>query len=279
VGDQVLVLRFDPPAALAAQRAYVDKGALFVPAPDPLPEPFAELDVRIDAGPGLRVQTRTRVVQMSPQGIALAFVDLGAAKAALQPLFDAVGTVAPGASLPRPAVTWLAAGEPEVPAAAAPAAGPADSPDDAGDAPDGSDSAPEAEGDALLYDRIRAMTSQEKIHLALHGDRSARLILMKDVNKTVQTFLVQNPRITLDEIRYIAGFRQANPDVLATIGAHREWGVNAGIVAALIRNPKTPSTTAIKLLDRVTPAELRRLAKSGDVPRAVQVVARKRVTD
>jgi hypothetical protein len=112
----------------------------------------------------------------------------------------------------------------------------------------------------------------------LHGDRAARLVLVKDVNKTVQTFLVQNPRITLDEIRYLAGFRQANPDVLATIGAHREWGQHQGIVAALIRNPKTPTSTALKLLDKVAVSELRRLAKSNDVSRAVQAAARKRAT-
>ena len=133
--------------------------------------------------------------------------------------------------------------------------------------------------DALLYDRIKAMSSQEKMQLALHGDRAARLLLLKDVNKTIQTFLLQNPRITIDEIRYIAGYRQANPDVLVTIGAHREWGQNQGVLAALVRNPKTPSPTAVKLLDKIAPAELRRLAKSGEVPRAVQVAARKKVTD
>ncbi|HEY5242860.1 MAG TPA: hypothetical protein VIJ22_15380 [Polyangiaceae bacterium] len=131
----------------------------------------------------------------------------------------------------------------------------------------------------LLYDQIKAMSSPEKMQLALHGDRTARFLLLKDVSKGVQTFLLQNPRITLDEIRYIAGYRQANPDVLVTIAGHRDWGQNQGVLAALVRNPKTPTMTAVKLLDKVAATELRRLAKSTEVPRAVQAAARKKVTE
>jgi hypothetical protein len=35
----------------------------------------------------------------------------------------------------------------------------------------------------------------------------------------------------------------------------------------------------VKLLDKLPPAEIRRLAKSNDVPRAVNQAARKRVAD
>ena len=131
----------------------------------------------------------------------------------------------------------------------------------------------------LLFDQIKAMSSPEKMQLALHGDRTARFLLLKDVSKGVQTFLLQNPRITIDEIRYIAGYRQANPDALVSIAAHRDWGQNQGVLAALVRNPKTPTMTAVKLLDKIAATDLRRLAKSTEVPRAVQAAARKKVTE
>jgi len=67
--------------------------------------------------------------------------------------------------------------------------------------------------------------------------------------------------------------------VLVTIAAHRDWGQNQGVLAALVRNPKTPTMTAVKLLDKIAPAELKRLAKGAEVPRAVQAAARKRVTE
>jgi hypothetical protein len=63
------------------------------------------------------------------------------------------------------------------------------------------------------------------------------------------------------------------------IATHREWSQNQGVLAALVRNPKTPPITAVALLERIAPAELRRLAKSSEVPRPVQAAARKKVTE
>ena len=131
---------------------------------------------------------------------------------------------------------------------------------------------------ATLYDRIRTMTAAEKMQLALKGDRSARLLLLKDMNKVIHTFVVQNPKITLDEVRYVAGYRQANPDALKYISEQREWMINPGVVAALVCNPKTPAIIALKLLEKLPMGELRRLAKSDNVPRAVQLAARRKVT-
>jgi hypothetical protein len=94
----------------------------------------------------------------------------------------------------------------------------------------------------------------------------------------VQTFLLQNPRITLEEIRTMAGSRQSLPDVLQSIAGHRDWSQNPGILTALVRNPRTPVPAAVRLLDRLPEQELRRLARSNDVPRGVQTAARKRLS-
>lgn len=245
---------------LVAQERHLDKGAFFVPAPDPPPEPLEELLLRVESSNQQFVELPARVVHISPTHVALAPVDPKAARASLAPLIEAAR------SNPGDGATWVCWGaadssvQPVAPQPAPP-------------------EPPVPPEDKLLYDQIREMSANEKMQLALHGDRNARLLLLKDVNKNVQTFLLQNPRITIDEIRYIAGYRQANPDVLVTIAGHRDWSQNQGVLTALVRNPKTPSLTAVKLLDKIAPAELRRLAKSGEVPRAVQVAARKKVTD
>jgi hypothetical protein len=262
----VLTVIFQQVSDFLAQEPHLAKGAFFVPAPDPLPEPFAELVLRVETPTNGVAELRVRAVQISDKGVALAFVDVGAARKTLAPLFAAAREATAGEG-----ATWVFWGRPEASAAEEAAAAPRDPPEASAEQ--------RAEDEALLYDRIKAMGAQEKIRLAIHGDRASRLILLKDVNKTIQTFLLQNPRITIDEIRYMAGYRQANPDALQSIAAHREWGQNANVVAALVRNPKTPTTLAVKLLDKVGVTELRRLAKSAEVPRAVQAAARKRVTD
>jgi len=245
---------------LLAQERHLAHGAFFVPVPDPPPEPLEELVLRVESSNEQFVELPVRVVQISPTHIALAPADAKAARASLAPLIEAAR------SNPGDGATWVFWGATD--SSAQPVA-PEEPPSEPSLPPD----------DKLLYDQIREMSSNEKMQLALKGDRNARLLLLKDVNKGVQPFLLQNPRITIDEIRYIAGYRQANPDVLVTIAAHRDWGQNQGVLAALVRNPKTPAPTAVKLLDKIAPAELRRLAKSGEVPRVVQTAARKKVTD
>jgi hypothetical protein len=215
------------------------------------------VDLLVIAPGGAQVEVRARVVHLSAgSGIALAFEDSPAARAALQELCERAGEDTGGSAV---RIHW-----------GRPAEASADE--------SAEEAAPAADAEsATLYDQIRAMSSAEKMKLAIHGDRAARLILLKDTNKSIHTFVIQNPRITLDEVRYIAAYRQTNPEVLKMIGDNRDWSQNPGIVSALVGNPKTPPQTALKLLDRVPQSELRRLAKSESVPRAVQLAARKKV--
>lgn len=125
--------------------------------------------------------------------------------------------------------------------------------------------------------RITRMSALEKQELALTGERAERMALLKDSNKSVHTLLLKNRKITSDEIRLLAGFRNANPDALAKIAMNREWIRDSRIVTALVSNPKTPPQVAIRLLDRLTTTELRRLARASDVPPTVSRAARRKL--
>jgi hypothetical protein len=288
VAETVLTVIFRQGPEFRAQERHVARGAFFLPAPQPAPEPLAELLLRVESPSQEIVELRVRVVQISSTHVSLALLDLDAARTSLAPLFHAARSapVSEGApwvfwgrpdtaaepllDLPRAEDSEIAA-----PSTAAPdAPGGADRPD-----PPAPPAAAAPADERLLYEQIREMTAPEKMQLALHGDRTARFLLLRDLNKNVQTFLLQNARITVEEVRTIAGYRQAIPDVLVAIATHREWSQNQGVLAALVRNPKTPPITAVALLERIAPAELRRLAKSAEVPRPVQAAARKKVTE
>jgi hypothetical protein len=205
-------------------------------------------------------------------GMALGFED-PAQKDRLVAWLDEVSRMAACAG--ATCVSWGPPGATAESAASPPAA-------DATSSDDGAVLEPGAEDDKApgpLVDQIRAMTAQQRMQLAAHGERAARLILLKDPNRTIQSFVLQNPHVTLEEVRYLAGFRQATPDVLQAIAGHREWSQNPGVLAALVRNPRTPLGAAVRLLDRLPETELRRLSKSPDVPRGVQLAARKRIND
>jgi hypothetical protein len=274
VSETVLSVIFQRAADLLEQRAHLQRGAMFIPEPDPPPEPFAEVTLHAESPLGTFVELRGRVLQILPgRGMAVAFDDTNVALRALAPLF----AEAEHAEDPLAGATWVFWGRPE-PTQPATSTDPAPPPD----APEEEEGAAEASKDdeaARLHEQLKTMPTHEKIQLALHGDRTARFLLLKDINKSFQTFVLQNKRITIDEVRYVASFRQAAADVLIAISQNRDWSQNPGIVSALIRNPKTPTPTAVKLLDKLSQSELRRLAKSTDVPRPIQVAARKRVND
>ncbi len=128
-----------------------------------------------------------------------------------------------------------------------------------------------------LQIRIQRMSTIEKQELAMTGDRVARMLLMKDSNKAIHLFVLRNRHLTTDEIRVMATHRNINPDALQRIAQNQEWMRDQRIVAAIVANPKTPPQVAVRLVDRLPPAEIRRLARSSDTPRAVQRAARQKL--
>jgi hypothetical protein len=298
-------------ADLVQQRGHLAKGALFLPEPEPLPEPFLEILLRVENAAGVSVELPGRVLQiLEGRGIAVTFDDLSRAKAKLAAFFDAAdlaassggqdeatfifwGREAPTSQQPsRRTSTEPPSGSDERTlrkiSVAAPALATDPAPPPAPDEPSAPPvipRAPSAPADLELNDtakleaQLDEMSLNQKMQLAMKGDRTARSLLLKDPNKTIQSFILQNPRITLDEVKYLAGYRQANADVLNAIAAHRDWTQNPGVVSALVRNPKTPGPTAVRMMEKLPMAEIRRLAKSNDSPPAVAAAARKKVAD
>jgi hypothetical protein len=272
---QSLTVRFRGRAELLQQRPHLQRGCLFVPLPEPLPETLCDVWLTVEAPNGDAAAWTARVLQVyDGLGVALGFDDPAPIRTQFEAWFAMPAVEA------APTEVWWSDPLPSCPPPAPAAVPPAPEAPPADEAAEEPAALPEPPGDAppaLLADQIRAMTTQQRMHLAAHGERAARLLLLKDPNKTIQAFVLQNPHVTLEEVRYLAGSRQASPDALQLIAAHREWSQNAGVINALVRNPKTPLGPAVRLLDRLGEQELRRLAKSGDVPRGVQLAARKKI--
>jgi hypothetical protein len=138
---------------------------------------------------------------------------------------------------------------------------------------------PEAEAEGpprgALTDRIKAMSVQQKMQLALSGSREERLALIRDPTKVAHLFVLKNPRIGVDEVQYAARSPNLAPDAIRMIAEHQEWSGSAAICTALVRNPKTPLPIALKLLERVPMSELRAIAKGGARDQLVHAARRK----
>lgn len=148
----------------------------------------------------------------------------------------------------------------------------------AGSSDDGDgESPPEETSDAAPSEADRA-TRSELIQLALHGGRDDRNRIIRGRDPTLHTFVLKNPKLTLDEVAALAKSPTTAPDALKTIAERRDWFQRPEVATGLVRNPRTPVPIAIRMLEHIAVRELRRIAKHEGVRGPILRAARKKVT-
>lgn len=125
--------------------------------------------------------------------------------------------------------------------------------------------------------RRASAPAPSRVSLALRGSREDRMAILRDNVPALHGHVLRNPGLQLDEVAAIAKMRTVSAQILQQIADKREWAQRPEIAIALVRNPKTPVGTAIKLLDHVGPAELRQLAKDANTRTPIQQAARRKV--
>lgn len=126
-----------------------------------------------------------------------------------------------------------------------------------------------------IWARVNFMSVSEKVQLAFKGDRSARLVLVRDRNKLVCSAVMRNPRITDQEVDSIAGMRNVDQEVLRLIGMKKDWIGKYNIMLTLCRNPKAPIGLVLPFINRLTLRDLKGLKDDKGVAQAVRDSARR----
>ncbi len=121
-----------------------------------------------------------------------------------------------------------------------------------------------------LIRRIMLMKVKDRMKLGMKGDREARSVLIRDSNKLVATAVINNPRITDQEVEAIAAMRTVSDEVLRLIGMTRAWARQYPVIHNLARNPRTPLATAMGILPRLQAKDLKNLGQNRNVPEAVR---------
>jgi hypothetical protein len=121
-----------------------------------------------------------------------------------------------------------------------------------------------------LIRRIMLMKVKDRMKLGMKGDREARSILIRDSNRIVAQAVINNPRITDQEVEAIAAMRTVSDEVLRLIGMNRAWARQYPIIHNLARNPRTPLATAMTILLRLQTKDLKNLSQNRNVPEAVR---------
>ncbi|MCC6328184.1 MAG: hypothetical protein IT174_06690 [Acidobacteria bacterium] len=121
-----------------------------------------------------------------------------------------------------------------------------------------------------VLNRVMQMGMKDRVKLAMKGDREARNILIRDPNRIVASAVVQNPRITEQEMEKISAMRSIPEDILRMIANDRQWSRSYAIVHNLARNPRTPIANVMNILSRLQLRDLAGLSKNKNVSDAVR---------
>lgn len=136
---------------------------------------------------------------------------------------------------------------------------------------------PEVIEDALT--RVRKASTAEKMRIARQGNREERGVIIRDPTaKHLHQFVVRNPHVQLDEISQIARMTTSSADVYAYIASQPDWAQRPEVALALARNPKVAISLAINMLNYVSVADLRQIAKAGNVRDPIKRAALKKLT-
>ena len=99
-----------------------------------------------------------------------------------------------------------------------------------------------------VFDKIRSMTRPKKLVLALRGDRLSRMVLGQSRDPQVFHHLVQNPRITTEEIVELTKSQLLMVPTMELITRNKDWIKNERIKLHLTLNSKAPLPLVIHLM-------------------------------
>lgn len=121
-----------------------------------------------------------------------------------------------------------------------------------------------------LIRRLMNMNAKDRLKMARKGDREARSILIRDINRVVAAAVINNPRITDHEVENIASMRTVSGEVLRLIAMNRAWARSYTIILNLCRNPRTPIPTSISILPRIRTKDLQHISQNRNISEAVR---------
>lgn len=128
---------------------------------------------------------------------------------------------------------------------------------------------------AALWTRLLFMTVAEKVMVAYRGDRTARMLLIRDRNKLICSAVMRNPRMSEQEAENIASMRNVDDEVLRLLGNRREWTSKYNIMLTLCRNPKSPVGVVLPFVNRLILRDLKGLKDDRGIQQVVREMARR----
>lgn len=122
---------------------------------------------------------------------------------------------------------------------------------------------------------VAALSVPDRLKLALRGSKEQRAQLVRDPNKVVALAVLSSPKLTESEIEGFARMTNVPEEVLRVIGTNRAWTKNYGVMAALVRNPKTPPAVSLPFVAYLNARDVKLVETDRNLPEPVKIAARR----
>lgn len=116
-----------------------------------------------------------------------------------------------------------------------------------------------------LEQKIMRLTVVEKIKLAYKGGRQARIILIREPNRTISNAVLAGGKLSIQEVELISQFRNIDDEVLRRFASGKQWTKSYTVCHNLVKNPRTPIALALNLMSRLQNSDLKRLQNNNNV--------------
>lgn len=126
-----------------------------------------------------------------------------------------------------------------------------------------------------LVVRLTSLTVSQRVRVAFRGNREERLFLVRDPNRLVSTAVLKSPKTNEADAEAIANMKSVSEDVLRTVAQRREWMKKYSLMAAIVKNPRSPIDVTLPLILRLAQKDQTALSTDRNVPEAVRVTARR----
>ena len=126
--------------------------------------------------------------------------------------------------------------------------------------------------------RLALLTVAERMKAAMRGTKEERAVLIRDPNKLVSVSVLASPKMSDSEVESFAKMANVSEEVLRIIGTNRGWTKNYGVIAALVRNPKTPLGVSMRFVQRLNDKDLKMIAMDRNLQEPLKLIVRKRIT-
>jgi hypothetical protein len=129
-----------------------------------------------------------------------------------------------------------------------------------------------------LFARITDLTVAQKIRLAYRGNKEERLFLVRDMNRLVSAAVLRSPKTREADAETIASMKSVSEDVLRSIGQRKNWLRKYPVLAALVKNPRSPIDVTLPLVLRLNHRDQKLIATDRNVPDAIRASARREIS-